>query len=74
MGYHKIYYRFLETEDEYFPYHLEDELPGQGRWEIYGIGLDSEILRKVYYKNACRILGIDLMRFEEETHETISEC
>lgn len=74
MGYHRIYYRFLETEDEYFPYHLENETPGQGRWEIYGIGLDHEILKKVYYKNACRILGIDPERFEEEANETISEC
>lgn len=74
MGYHKIYYRFLETEDEYFPYHPDDELPGQGRWEIYGIGLNTEILRKVYYKNACRILGIDPDKFEEEAHGTLSEC
>lgn len=74
MGYHKIYYRFLETEDEYFPYHPEGELPGQGRWEIYGIGLSVEILRKIYYKNACRILRIDPGRFEEESHEILSEC
>ena len=59
MGYHKIYYRFLETTDEYFPYHPEDEMPGQGRWKIYGIGLDKEILKKVYYKNACRLLKLD---------------
>ena len=74
MGYHKIYYRFLETEDEYFPYHLENESPGQGRWEIYGIGLSDEVLKKVYYRNACRLLGIDIEKIEEETHETLSEC
>lgn len=74
LGYHKIYYRFLETNDEYFPYHLENEIPGQGRWEIYGIGLSKEILKKVYYQNACRILRMDIKKFEEEAHETLSEC
>ena len=39
MGYHKIYYRFFETKDEYFPYQPEGELPGQGRWAIYGLSL-----------------------------------
>ena len=29
-------------------------LPGQGRWAIYGIGLEDEILKKIYYKNACK--------------------
>ena len=51
-----IYYRFLETEDEYFDY-APAPTPPQGRWKIYGIGLTSEILRKVYYENAVRLLG-----------------
>lgn len=63
LGYHSIYYRFLESTDEYFPYHLEDEAPGQGRWAIYGLGLEDEVLKKVYYKNACRLLQIDADRF-----------
>ena len=35
---YEIYYRFLETEDEYFDYAPAPK-PPQGRWRIYGIGL-----------------------------------
>jgi predicted TIM-barrel fold metal-dependent hydrolase len=54
---YEIYYRFLETEDEYFDYAPAPK-PPQGRWRIYGIGLPESILRKVYYENAARILGL----------------
>jgi hypothetical protein len=33
-----IYYRFLETEDEYFDY-APAEIPPQGCWRIYGLDL-----------------------------------
>lgn len=45
------YYRFLETWDEYFVQYTD-------RWRIYGIGLEDEILEKVYYKNAERVLKL----------------
>ncbi len=51
------YYRFLETWDEYFDY-CGEEIPSQGRWKIYGIGLEDEILKKVYYKNADKLLKL----------------
>ncbi len=54
---YQIYYRFLETEDEYFDYAPAPK-PPQGRWEISGIGLPDTILRKVYYENAARLLKI----------------
>jgi len=54
---YEIYYRFLETEDEYFDYAPAPK-PPQGRWRIYGIGLPKNILRKVYYENAARLLGL----------------
>jgi predicted TIM-barrel fold metal-dependent hydrolase len=54
----EIYYRFLETEDEYFDY-APAEIPPQGRWRIYGIGLSDQILKKVYHDNAARLLGLD---------------
>jgi predicted TIM-barrel fold metal-dependent hydrolase len=54
---YEIYYRFLETEDEYFDY-APAAKPPQGRWRIYGIGLPEKILRKVYYENAERLLGL----------------
>lgn len=54
---YRIYYRFLETEDEYFDY-APAKVPPQGRWRIYGIGLPDQILRKVYHGNADRLLGL----------------
>lgn len=55
MGpWHPYYFRFLETWDEYFP-HGPEEPPRQGRWNIYGIGLPDDVLRKVYYQNAERL-------------------
>jgi predicted TIM-barrel fold metal-dependent hydrolase len=54
---YEIYYRFLETEDEYFDY-APAPVPPQGRWQIYGLGLPGDILRKVYHDNAARLLGL----------------
>ena len=51
----RLYWRFLETYDEYFPY-AEKAFPPQGFWNIYGIGLPDEVLRKVYHENAARLL------------------
>ena len=53
--FHRIYYRFLETDDEYFNYGLGD-IPGQGRWHIYGLYLPDNVLQKVYFQNAQRII------------------
>jgi hypothetical protein len=54
---YEIYFRFLETEDEYFDY-APAPVPPQGRWRIYGLGLPESILRKVYYENAERLLHL----------------
>ena len=54
---YEIYFRFLETDDEYFDY-APARVPPQGRWRIYGIQLPDPILRKVYNENATRLLGI----------------
>ena len=53
------YYRFLETFDEYFNYGPEPNEYDMGHWKIYGIGLPDEILKKVYYQNAEKILKDD---------------
>lgn len=53
---YRTYYRFLETDDEYFdptPAHKQ-----QGRWMIYGLYLPDQVLEKIYNKNALRILGM----------------
>ena len=52
LGY---YWRFLETNDEYFPYSEKRPQP-QGLWFIYGLDLPDNVLRKIYYKNALQIL------------------
>jgi predicted TIM-barrel fold metal-dependent hydrolase len=54
---YEIYYRFLETDDEYFDY-APAPGPPQGRWRIYGIALPDGILKKVYHENAERLLGL----------------
>ena len=54
---YEIYYRFLETEDEYFDY-APARVPPQGRWRISGIGLPEAILKKVYWNNAARLLKL----------------
>ncbi len=54
---YEIYFRFLETEDEYFDY-APAKIPPQGRWRIYGIKLPEAILSKVYHENAARLLRI----------------
>ena len=51
----KLYWRFLETYDECFPY-SEKEFPPQGFWQISGIGLPDEVLENVYRKNAEKIV------------------
>ena len=56
------YFRVLETSDEYFPYHKKYH----AFWRMYGMGLPDSILRKVYYKNALKLIpGIDKSLFPE---------
>lgn len=54
---YEIYFRFFETDDEYFDY-APAKVPPQGRWQIYGIELPEPILQKVYNQNAARLLQI----------------
>ncbi len=54
---YKIYYRFLETEDEYFDY-APAPVPPQGRWRISGLGLPDGILKKIYHENIDRLMGL----------------
>jgi predicted TIM-barrel fold metal-dependent hydrolase len=48
-------FEFLETENEYIEYPMQGAI-NQGNWRIYGINLPDEVLEKVYYKNAEKIL------------------
>lgn len=51
---YRLYFRFLETADEYFPY--PSHASRQGRWNIYGLYLPDDVLRKVYRDNALKLL------------------
>jgi predicted TIM-barrel fold metal-dependent hydrolase len=51
---YRLHYRFFETADEYFEY--PSHASRQGRWNIYGIFLPEEVLRKVYRENALKLL------------------
>lgn len=53
---YRLYYRFLETADEYFEY--PSHASRQGRWNIYGLYLPDEILRKIYRENALKLLSL----------------
>lgn len=53
---YRIYYRFLETKDEYI-----DPAPShhmQARWMICGLYLPDAVLEKIYNKNASKILRL----------------
>jgi predicted TIM-barrel fold metal-dependent hydrolase len=51
---YRLYYRFLETDDEYFEY--PTHASRQGRWNIYGLHLPEDVLKKIYRDNALRLL------------------
>lgn len=56
------YFRVLETDDEYFPYYKKYH----AFWRMYGLDLDDEVLKKMYYKNALKIVpGLDSSLFPE---------
>ena len=58
-----VYFRVLETDDDYFDYYRKRH----AFWKIYGLDLPDEVLRKIYYKNALRIVpGLDRSLFPEE--------
>ena len=54
------YFRVLETADEYFPYYKKYH----AYWKMYGLDLPDEVLKKVYYKNALRVIpNLDASNF-----------
>jgi predicted TIM-barrel fold metal-dependent hydrolase len=47
-----VYFRTLETGDEYFDYYRKRH----AFWKLYGLELPDEVLRKLYYENAVRLI------------------
>ena len=57
------YFRVLESDDEYFPYYKKYH----AFWAMYGLNLPDEVLKKVYYKNALKLIpGLDRSLFPQE--------
>ncbi len=55
------YFRTLETDDDYFEYYRRRH----AFWRLYGLDLPDEVLRKLYYANAVRLIpGLELDQFE----------
>lgn len=54
---YRIIYRCLESDDEYFNY-SPAEIPMQGRWHIHGLYLPEDVLEKVYFLNAQKLLTL----------------
>jgi predicted TIM-barrel fold metal-dependent hydrolase len=55
-----VYFRIFETNDEYFPWYRRRH----AFWGMYGLALPDSVLRKVYYRNALRIVkGMDATGF-----------
>lgn len=56
------YFRVLETDDEYFDYYRKRH----AFWKMYGLDLPDDVLKKLYYKNALRIIpGLDASKFPQ---------
>jgi uncharacterized protein len=59
---YRVYFRVLETADEYFDYYRKRH----AFWKMYGLELPDEVLKKLYYKNALRVIpGLDPRDFPE---------
>jgi len=56
------YFRTLETADEYF----DHDRKYHGIWKMYGLDLPDEVLKKIYYRNALRLIpGIGRSQFPQ---------
>lgn len=52
---YEVYFRFMESPDECFPYSPKDP-PRSGRWHISALDLPEGVLRQVYADNARRLI------------------
>ena len=56
------YFHVLETADEYFDYYRKRH----AFWKMYGLDLPDDVLKKLYYKNALRIIpGLNAAGFPQ---------
>lgn len=57
---YRSYFEFLETENEYIGYPLQD-ITKQGNWRVYGLNLPPEVLEKIYTLNAERLIPPEIV-------------
>jgi predicted TIM-barrel fold metal-dependent hydrolase len=58
------YWRTFETGDEYFDYYRDYH----AFWKLYGMELPDDVLKKLYYKNALKLVkGLPTTGFPAET-------
>lgn len=56
------YFRILETDDDYF----DHDRKYHGMWKAYGLDLPDEVLKKLYYKNALKVVpGLNARMFPD---------
>lgn len=59
---YQCYFRVFETSDEYFDYYRRRH----AFWKMYGMDLPDDVLKKVYYKNALRVIpGLNASQFPQ---------
>ena len=51
MDEYYIYFRVLETSDEYMEYFRKRH----GLWRLYGLDLPDNVLKKIYFENALKM-------------------
>ncbi len=54
---YRLWFRFLETDDECFDYAPGEPTPPQGRWQVAAVDLPPTVLGPVYRDNARRLLA-----------------
>ena len=56
------FWRVFETADEYFDYYRDDH----AFWKLYGLDLPDNVLRRVYFGNALKVVsGLDRRAFPD---------
>jgi predicted TIM-barrel fold metal-dependent hydrolase len=59
---YNTYFRVIETADEYFDYYRRRH----AFWQMYGLDLPDEVVKKLYYKNALKIIpGLNAKDFPQ---------
>jgi predicted TIM-barrel fold metal-dependent hydrolase len=56
--FYNIHWQYFQTHNKQF----DHPTPIQGNWKIDGIGLDKQLLKKVYWDNACKFYKLDRLR------------